>query len=79
MQVPRYRPVSVAADVDCLVFVTVAEDDRIVPPSAAERLADRLDHVEVLGLDCGHFDPYEGDTFERVVEEQAGFLERHLG
>jgi pimeloyl-ACP methyl ester carboxylesterase len=79
LQVPRYRPVGSADDVDCPVFLAIAEGDRVVPPSAAERLATRLDHVEVLRLDCGHFDPYEGDPFERVVDEQAGFLERHLG
>lgn len=78
LQVPRYRPISSAADVDCPVFVAVAEADRIVPPSAAERLARRLDHVEVLRLDCGHFDPYDGAVFERVVDRQASFLERHL-
>lgn len=78
LQVPWYRPVTSAEDVDCPVFVAVAESDRIVPPSAAERLARRLDHVEVLRLDCGHFDPYDGAPFERVVDRQAGFLERHL-
>jgi dipeptidyl aminopeptidase/acylaminoacyl peptidase len=78
LEVPRYRPVSSADDVDCPAFVAIASEDRIVPPSAAERLARRLDHVEVLRLDCGHFDPYLGETFERVVDRQASFLERHL-
>ena len=78
LEVPLYRPISSSGDVDCPVFVAVAEGDDIVPPSAAERLARRLDHVEVLRLDCGHFGPYEGSAFERVVDRQAGFLERHL-
>jgi pimeloyl-ACP methyl ester carboxylesterase len=78
LQVPRYRPISRASDVDCPVLVTIAREDNIVPPSAAERLADRLDHVEVLRLDCGHFGPYEGGPFERAVDTQGGFLQRHL-
>lgn len=78
LQVPLYRPVSSADDVDCPVFVAVATDDDVVPPSAAERLARRLDHVEVLRLDCGHFDAYDGAVFEQVVDRQASFLERHL-
>jgi alpha-beta hydrolase superfamily lysophospholipase len=78
LQVPLYRPISRAGDVDCPVCLTIAREDNIVPPSAAERLADRLDHVEVLRLDCGHFGPYDGGPFERAVETQGGFLERHL-
>ena len=78
LEVPWYRPVASAGDVDCPAFVAIAEGDRIVPPAAAERLARHLDHVEVLRLDCGHFDPYDGEVFERVVDRQAGFLERHL-
>jgi pimeloyl-ACP methyl ester carboxylesterase len=78
LQVPRYRPVSRASEVDAPLFVTVAREDRIVPPSAAERLARRLDHAEVLRVDCGHFGVYDGAPFERAVQEQAAFLERHL-
>lgn len=78
LEVPLYRPISSADAVDCPVFVAIATEDDIVPASAAERLARRLDHVEVLRLDCGHFDPYDGATFERVVDREAAFLERHL-
>lgn len=78
LQVPRYRPISSAGQVDAPVFLTIATEDRIVPPAAAERLADGLEHVEVLRLDCGHFGPYTGEPFERTVAQQAGFLERHL-
>lgn len=78
LQVPLYRPISSADAVDCPVFVAIAAEDNVVPPSAAERLARRLDHVEVLRLDCGHFDPYDGAVFERVADREAAFLERHL-
>lgn len=78
LQVPLYRPISRADEVDAPLFVTIATGDRIVPPSAAERLARRVDHVEVLRLDCGHFDVYDGAPFERAVGEQAAFLARHL-
>jgi hypothetical protein len=27
---------------------------------------------------CDHFAPYAGEWFERAVEREAGFLERHL-
>ena len=68
LRVPLYRPISRAGEVDAPPFLTVARGDRIVPPSAAERLARRLDHVDV----------YHGAPFERAVAEQAAFLARHL-
>lgn len=78
LQVPLYRPMSIASDVDVPVFLTIATEDRLVPPAAAERLARRLGHVELLRVDCGHFDVYDGNAFDCAVAEQAGFLERHL-
>ena len=78
LQVPRYRLITSAPEVDAPVFLTIATEDRIVPPPAAERLSRRLAHVELLQLDCGHFGVYTGDQFERAVDEQAGFLDRHL-
>lgn len=74
LRVPLYRPISRAGEVDAPPFLTVARGDRIVPPSAAER----LDHVELLRLDCDHVDVYHGAPFERAVAEQAAFLARHL-
>lgn len=78
LQVPRYRPISRADDVDCPVFLGIATEDTIVPPSAAEKLGRRLDHVETLRLECGHFDPYDGPEFDRMSDAQARFFERNL-
>ena len=78
LQVPLYRPISSAHEVDAPPSLTVATGDRIVPLSAAERLARRLEHVELLRLDCGHFDVYNGPPFERAAEEQAAFPPRPL-
>ncbi|MFQ3319154.1 MAG: pimeloyl-ACP methyl ester carboxylesterase [Natronomonas sp.] len=78
LKVPLYRPIGRADDVDAPVFLGIAEGDNIVPPSAAERLGQRLDHVEVFRLDCGHFDPYDGSEFEHISDAQGAFFERHL-
>lgn len=75
--VGMYRPVSVASKVDCPVFVVKAENDLVVPPNSVEKYIDRLD-AEAIRLECGHFDPYLGETFEEVVEAEADFLEEHL-
>lgn len=78
LQVPRYRPIQQAEAVNCPVLLCIAVDDQIAPASIAESFARRLDHVEVLRLAGGHFDPYRGDLFERVVSQQTGFFTRHL-
>jgi alpha-beta hydrolase superfamily lysophospholipase len=73
-----YRPLAAAGDVDCPTLLVEAERDRIVPGSAVDAAVERLDDVERVRYDCGHFDPYVGEWFERVVEREATFLARHL-
>ncbi len=73
-----YRPISVAPEVDCPVYVAEATEDSIIPTSSVERLVDRLDDVEHDRYPVGHFDPYTGETFERIVEAERAFLERYL-
>ena len=75
--VGMYRPVSVASEVDCPVFVVKAEEDLIVPPNTVEKYIDKLE-AEAIRLECGHFDPYLGDTFEEVLEAESDFLEENL-
>lgn len=75
--VGMYRPVSVASEVDCPVFVVKAEEDLIVPPNTVEKYIDKLE-AEAIRLECGHFDPYLGETFEEVLEAESDFLEENL-
>ena len=63
---------------DCPAFVFQAARDRLVSPDAIAEVVRELDDAERLRADCGHFDPYTGDLFERVVDRQADFLERRL-
>jgi pimeloyl-ACP methyl ester carboxylesterase len=73
-----YEPREHAEDVDCPAFVLQATRDRLVSPAAIDEVVATLDDVERLRVEAGHFDPYTGDLFERVVERQADFLERRL-
>jgi fermentation-respiration switch protein FrsA (DUF1100 family) len=72
-----YRPVSVASKVECPTLVVKAEEDLVVPPKSVEKYIDELD-ADALRLDCGHFDPYLGETFKEVIEEEADFLAEKL-
>jgi dienelactone hydrolase len=73
-----YEPREEAPDVDCPAFVYQASRDRLVSADAIAEVVGELDDVEQVREACGHFDPYTGDRFERVVERQAEFLEQHL-
>lgn len=75
--VGQYRPIAEASKVDCPALVVKAEEDLVVPGKPIEKYIDRLG-AEDFRVDCGHFDVYLGDTFEEVVEEEAGFLEERL-
>lgn len=76
--VPLYRPITAASEVSCPVFVTAATRDTIISPWTVERLVSKLDDVERIRLPVGHFDVYQGATFEHVVDRQSAFLERQL-
>jgi len=72
-----YRPIAETSEVDCPAFVMKAENDLVVPTKPIEKLIESLD-ADALRLECGHFDPYLGETFDKVVEEEADFLEKNL-
>lgn len=79
LSVGAYEPREYAADVDCPAFVFQANRDRLVSADAIEQVVDRLDDVERVREECGHFDPYTGELFEDLVDRQADFLVQHLG
>ena len=56
----------------------VADDDVITPPDLAVKASALAPRSEVRHYPGGHFDPYVGELFERVVADEAGFLLRHL-
>jgi len=76
--VPRYRPITEAADVHCPVFVAQATEDAILPAEPVDELVDAVDDVERVRLEMAHFDAYIGDDFERLVDRECRFLEEHL-
>jgi fermentation-respiration switch protein FrsA (DUF1100 family) len=78
LTVGTYRPIEHADRVDCPALVVEAAQDQLVPASAVDATVRKLDDVERLRIDGDHFDPYTGGTFERIVEREAAFLERHL-
>jgi pimeloyl-ACP methyl ester carboxylesterase len=79
LRVGTYRPIRNAERVRCPILFAVADDDVITPPDLAEKAALRAPHAEIRRYPGGHFDPYVGELFERVVADQIEFLLRSLG
>jgi len=78
LRVGAYRPIRSASQVRCPVLFALADDDVITPPDLAEKEAARMPRAEVRRYPGGHFDPYMGELFERVVRDQTEFLVRNL-
>lgn len=75
--IPLNRPVTSASKLHCPLFLVVADADTIAPPSAVRRVARTAGGgVEVLELDCGHFDVYRGPEFEISIAAQVQFLQK---
>lgn len=77
LTVATYRPVEEAGRVECPALLVEAREDQLVPGSAVDATVAALDDVERVRLDGDHFDPYV-DAFDRTVEREGAFLERHL-
>lgn len=79
LRIALNRPVRHAAAVRCPAFIVIAEQDNIAPVTSVHEVAEILgDRAETLSFDCGHFDIYVGDVFERSVSAQVDFLTRVL-
>ena len=79
LRIATYRPIKFANRVTCPWLLCVCDRDVVTPPQPALAAARRAARSEVRRYDCGHFDIYRGEVFERAVADQLDFLERHLG
>ncbi|MCV7090629.1 alpha/beta hydrolase [Mycobacterium interjectum] len=78
LKVITYRPGRAAAKIGCPILFCVCEADSVAPPVPTLRYAAKAPRGEVRMYPEGHFAIYVDDAFERVVEDQLAFLDRHL-
>jgi len=67
------------ADIDMATVVVTGTNDRIVSPTAARSLADRIDGARVHEVDAGHMLPAEApgavaDAVEQVLSDRRGLV-----
>lgn len=76
---PFNRPIHKARRVRCPVLVQVGDDDAVAAPVTLERLAQRLGgRAEVRRYPTGHFGVYVEPWRTPNIDDQVGFLRRHL-
>jgi pimeloyl-ACP methyl ester carboxylesterase len=76
LQVGTYRPVSRRTQLHCPVMIQIADDDRVAPPKAAARVAERL-NAAVHHYPGDHFDVYTGaGSHAAIADDQVRFLSR---
>ena len=80
LRIALNRPVRSAGRLRAPILLVIAEGDNIAPVSAVRAVASRAGRLaETESFDCGHFDIYLGELFEKSVSRQVEFLRTHLG
>lgn len=75
---PQYRPGRRTRRIVCPILFCVPRDDGVVPPGLTIRASRRAPRGDLRIYPGGHFEPFLGETFERVVGDQIAFLQKHL-
>jgi pimeloyl-ACP methyl ester carboxylesterase len=79
LRIAMNRPVRAAGKLRAPILLIVAEQDNIAPVSAVHAVARRAGQLaETESFDCGHFDIYVGEVFEKSAARQVEFLRTHL-
>jgi pimeloyl-ACP methyl ester carboxylesterase len=73
-----YRPIRYAKRVRCPVLLVMAKRDEIIPPWSVKQEHARLSNAQLVALNSGYFDPYNGPCFEEAVVMEQNFLLMHL-
>lgn len=74
-----YRPVTEVQKIACPVLMVASPTDTLIPFPATQRTAARIPECRLELIKGGHFDPYQGECFERVVRMECDFLREKLG
>jgi uncharacterized protein len=75
---PPYRLARKVRRISIPTLYCITEGDDVAPPALGKRAAERVPRGELRTYPGGHFDPFLGETFERMVADQVEFLDRVL-
>lgn len=77
LELPFYRPMEALPSITCPLLIQQCGNDQAPPPfaPASIRAAAKRTRCEIITYDCGYFDTYHGEWFEKSVSGQLSFLE----
>jgi dienelactone hydrolase len=75
---PPYRLARKTRRISIPILYCITEDDDVAPPALGIKAAERAPHGELRIYAGGHFDPFLGETLERMAADQLEFLGRRL-
>jgi hypothetical protein len=56
----------------------MAKRDEVIPPWSVKKEHARLSNAQLVALNSGHFDPYNGRCFAELAAMEQNFLLTHL-
>jgi dipeptidyl aminopeptidase/acylaminoacyl peptidase len=76
----EYKPEQYLKMVDVPILIVGAENDRVNPKQESESLYEKANHPKELFMvkQATHYDLYEGDKFEKVVQKQLEWFNKYL-
>jgi len=69
-----YRPIKYIPELKCRGLVVYAGLDSITDPEMVEKAFRNAPGIELLKLQCGHFNLFEGEYFKKASDEEIRFL-----
>lgn len=76
--ITTHRPIKEVPKIKAPVLYAICETDSVAPAAAAQKAAAATPNGEAKLYALGHFDIYVGDGFDQTIEDQVGFLQRHV-
>jgi len=68
-----YRPIKYIPELKCRGLVVYAELDSITDPEMVEKAFRNMPGIELLKLQCGHFNLFEGEYFKKASDKEIRF------
>jgi pimeloyl-ACP methyl ester carboxylesterase len=78
LTLPLYNPAASASKIKAPTLMIGARDDSLVPIKAVRKTAAKLRNGKFVELPIGHFSPYSGEWFDKVVRLECDFLCENL-
>lgn len=73
-----YYPGRFAKDVKAPLFFAICDRDSVAPAGPTTGYAKQAPQGTIKHYDCGHFDIYLGEWFERAMKDYLAFLDKNV-